>query len=240
MPRFALVGFVLLTGVLAGCAEPADAPGVDEQDDPVIETAAEMAVEEAEPQEEGFDFRVEGELGPIATYALDDDAECIAYDTHIVRLTPVEDADGHTIEIVARPEGTSPLDVCEAEAEGDLPTRAGVDTFVELDGTVLWTVSDARGRDRLTGYDVEAGDEVFGETVTPPAVKTADGLVYGGPPETMADMDALDAASVPCPEAAAWFADGQTVAISRRLMYSFESGETTDAGEALCFTLDDA
>jgi len=235
MTRFIFSGLLLAGGALGGCAEPAEAPGVEELEDPVIETATELASTVDEPEEvEGFTFRVEGESGPTASYALDEGAECLAYAAYIVRLTPVEDGDGHAIDIVARPEGTSPLDICSAEGEVELPTRAGVDAFVALDGTVLWTLSDARGRDLLTGYDVEAGEDVFEETVTPPVVKDADELVYGGPPETMADMDALDASGVTCPEAEAWFADGRTVAISRRLIYSLETSTISDAGDALC------
>ncbi|GAB5535613.1 MAG: hypothetical protein Rubg2KO_18620 [Rubricoccaceae bacterium] len=241
MTRFIFVALLLVAATVGGCAEPAEAPGVEELEDPVIEDATGLTTTVEEPEHtDGFDFRVEGETGPSASYALDEGAECLAYAAHIVRLTPVEDGDGDTIEIVARPEGASPLDVCSAEGDVDLPTRAGVDSFVALDGPVLWTLSDASGRDLLKGFDFEAGEDVFEETVTPPVVRDADGLVYGGPPEAMADMEALAAAGVTCPEAEAWFADGHAVAISRRLRFSFESSETADAGEALCLILDDA
>ena len=236
MTRLILAGALLAAGGLAGCADSAEAPGVSELEDPVIETVPDPVVEASD----AFTFRVDGGAGAIASYALDEGAECIAYDAYIVRLTPAEDGEGHTIDIVARPDGTSPLDVCNAEGEVELPTRAGVDTFVELDGTVLWTLSDARGRDMLTGYDIEAGEDVFEETVTDPVVRDADGLAYGGPPERMDSMDALEAAGVRCPEAEAWFAEGQSVAISRRLRYSFETSTISDAGDALCMVLDDA
>jgi hypothetical protein len=224
---------------LVGCAEPADAPAVSELDNPVIETAAELDLE-GESDAKGFTFRVTGDAGPVASYALDGGAECLAYGAYIVRLTPVEESDAHTIEIVKRPDGTSPLEVCSADGDIQLPTRAGVDTFVALDETILWTTSDSQGRDLLTGYDFETKEEVFSELVTPPVLKDADGLTYGGPLERMASMDALEAAGVVCPEARVWFSEGRSVAISRRLLFSFESSETSDAGEALCLVVDDA
>lgn len=243
MSRFVFASVFLSAAWLGGCAEPAEAPEVDELANPAIERATELASDGAEPLDEvaeSFEFTVAGEAGPSASYALEDDAECFVYDAHVVRLTPVEGGDGHTIDLIARPDDASPFALCSAEGEVELPTRAGVDTFVALDGTVLWTVRDSRGRDFLTGYDVATEEPIFEETVTAPVEKDDTGLTYGGPLESMTSMEALEAAGVTCPEAAAWFAEDRPVAISRRLRYSFETSETADAGEALCLVQDDA
>lgn len=243
MYRLFFLTWCVFASAMMGCADSAQSPPVTELDEPVIETATELPPDslEALEQENTFSFQVDGSAGPAATYALDEGGECLVYASHIVRLLPVEeDSDDHSIELVTRADGASPFELCDAEADVEVPTRAGVDLFVGLDGTTLWTRRDSRGRDLLRGYDFEIGEEVFSELVTPPVFKDAEGLTYGGPPEAMASRDALEASGVTCPEAEAWFADGRSVAISRRLRFSFATSETTDAGEALCFVHDDA
>lgn len=243
MVRPVVFALCFVASSLAGCADSAQTPPVSELEDPVLETAIDLPPDSLDALEEAdaFSFNVEGTSGPAASYALDDGGECLVYSGHIVRLVPVEeDSEDRTIELVTRTDGVSPFDLCEAEADVEVPTRAGEDVFVALDGSVLWTRSESRERDLLKGYDLEAEEEVFAETVTPPVVKNAEGLTYGGPPEPMPSLDALERAGVTCPEAEAWFADGRSVAISRRLRYSFETGETSDAGEALCVVQDDA
>ena len=241
MVRLSLFALLVFSAGQAGCADPAQTPPVTELEDPVIETATGLSPDSLEALEEAdtFSFRIEGEAGPAASYALDGGGECLVYETHIVRLTPVEEAsEAHTIELVTRSDGASPFDLCDAEEDVEVPTQVGVDTFVALDAPVLWTTRDSRGRDLLKGYNFETKEEIFAELVTPPIVKDADGLAYGGPLEAMESLDALEAAGVSCPEADAWFADGRPVAISRRLRFSFETSETSDAGEAICLVQD--
>lgn len=242
MARLSIL-LLLFSCALAGCADSAQTPPVTELEDSVIETATELSQDslDALADNDTFAFQVVGTSGPAASYALDEGGECLVYGSHIVRLIPTkEESEDVSIELVPRPDGASPFDLCDDEGQVELPTRTGVDMFVALDGTILWTRSDSRGRDLLKGYDFETDEEVFAELVTPPIVKDADGLTYGGPPEIMESMDALEAAGVPCPEAEAWFAEGRSVAISRRLRFTFETSETADAGDALCFVQTDA
>ena len=229
--------------VLTGCA--GDAPPATGTDNPAVTTPAELpaSVLDSVAVDDGFQFRVDGAPGPLATYGLDDGGECIAYADRIVRLTPVDEDDasaGRTVELVTRTEGTSPFDQCDDEGEIELPFRPETDTFVALDGPVVWRLRDVSGRDLLIGYDVEADAVIFEEPATSPVVKDDAGLTYGGPPETMASLDALEAAGVSCPEAAGWFEAGETVAISRRLRFTFAEGTTADTGEARCFVQTDA
>ena len=229
--------------VLAGCAN--DAPPATGTDNPAVTTPAELPASVLDPVgvDEGFQFSVDGAPGPLATYGLDEGGECIAYADHIVRLARVDEDDesaGRTIELVTRTEGTSPFDQCDDEGEIELPFRPATDTFVALDGTVFWRLRDVSGRDLLIGYDFEADEVIFEEPATSPVVKDDEGLTYGGPPETMASLDAIEAAGVACPEAAAWFEAGETVAISRRLRFTFAEGTMADTGEARCFVQTDA
>ena len=240
MTRLALVAALAL---LAGCA--GDAPPATGTDNPAVTTPAELpaSVLDSVAVDEGFQFSAEGAPSALATYALDEGGECIAYPDYVVRLTRVDEDDasaGRTLELVARTEGTSPFDQCDDEGEIELPFRPETDTFVALDRTVVWRLRDVSGRDLLIGYDFEADAVIFEEPATSPVQKDDEGLTYGGPPETMASLDALDAAGVACPEAAAWFEAGERVAISRRLRFTFAEGTTADTGEARCFVQPDA
>ena len=233
MTRLALPALVAL---VAGCAETTDAPPAAGTDNPAVTTPAERPTEVVDSTVTGFRFSIDGDAGPIASYALDGGGECIAYATHVVQLRPVDDeGSSQALALVARPDGTSPLDVCDAESEIELPYRPATDAFVALDGTTVWFTRDVRGQENLIGYDFEAGETIFEESVAWPVTKDAEGLTFGGPPEAMGSRAALDAAAVACPEADAWFEAGQPVAISRRLRFSFATGETADADEAVCF-----
>lgn len=244
MTRLLAPGALAVALLLSACSDANDAPPAagtaNDSVTTVVERPAEV-VEDVDPfaAEPGID----GGTSPLSLFAIAD-GDCYVYESAVVRLTRPETEDGEidmdarpSVALIDRTEDANPRDDCDREPTLDLSAAlGGVDRFVSIEDSLVIAVQ--RDGPTVFVHDLAAAETVLEEVYEKPLAIADGGLLFGAPATPMADMDALEAAGVDCPEAAEIFDREGRVGASIRMRFDLETRETSATEDIRCVELD--
>ena len=243
MFRLLALGALVGALVLSACSDANDAPPAAGTANDSVTTVVEQPAEALEAVDPfAAEPGIDGGTSPLSVFAIDS-GDCYVYESAVVRLTRPETEDGD-IDMESRPSvalidrtDANPRDDCDLEPTLDLSAAlGGIDRFVSIEDSLAIAVQ--REGPTVFVHDLAAAETVLEEVYAEPLAVEDGGLLFGAPATPMADMEALEAAGVDCPEAAEIFEREGSVGASIRMRFDFETRETSATDDIRCVELD--